>query len=815
MNISLNWLRQYIDLSDFDPNTIEEVLTSIGLEVEGMEERESIPGGLKGIVVGEVLTCGKHPGADRLSLTTVNIGAEAPLQIVCGAPNVAAGQKVLVATIGAKLHPVEGEPFAIKKGKIRGEASEGMICAEDEIGVGSSHDGIMVLPAEIKAGTKAADYFELETDVIYEIGLTPNRADANSHIGVARDLAAALRINKSSESILNLPKVSIETPANAAPPLNIKIENTTACPRYSGISISGIKVGESPAWLKQRLLSIGSRPINNIVDITNYVLHETGQPLHAFDNDKIKGNGIIVKNLAKDTPFVTLDEIERKLHEEDLMICDGEGNPMCIAGVFGGVGSGVTDTTTDIFLESAYFNAKTIRKTSMRHLLRTDAATHFEKGADPNGTIYALQRAAQMICELAGGTISSTTFDFYPQPIEAKPIEVRFQKVEDLIGCPIPKAKIKAIFEALNIKVLNETDQALTIKVPTDKPDVIREVDVIEEILRIYGFNEVSIDHKLKSAISLSAKPDVNRLKELVSQYLAGNGFFEMMGLSLTQSKYCEEVFPIAKESLVYVHNTSNIHLDIMRPTMIFNGLEAVLHNQNRQQADVRLFEFGKSYLRGEGEDFQEESHLTLFLSGRAHSESWHAKGGNESFYSLKAYVDGLFARLGLSGYQTSPAEESAELDYGLSYHRGPKVLANFGLLNTGVSKQMGIRNEVYYADFKWSSILEALKKHKIDYQSITKFPSMRRDLALVIEKSVKFQDIETLAKKTGKKLLSDINLFDVYENEEQLGAGKKSYAISLIFEDQQKTLKDKEVDQLMKKLIHEYESKLGALIRR
>lgn len=813
MKISFNWVKDYIE-TDLPADKIAEILTSIGLEEEGMEEKESIKGGLAGIVVGKVVTCGKHPNADKLSLTTVDVGTDEIIQIVCGAPNVAAGQKVMVATVGTQLYDKEGKAFSIKKGKIRGEVSQGMICAEDELGLGEDHSGIIVLPEDVAAGTLARDYYEVETDIIFDIGLTPNRSDATSHLGVARDLAAALHINHQHPNQVNMPDVSAFKVDNQELPITVEVENTAACPRYAGLSIKGITVGESPNWLKNKLLAIGSRPINNVVDTTNFVLHELGQPLHAFDADKISGGKVLVKNLPAGSKFLSLDEVERELHGEDLMICDGESHGMCIAGVFGGANSGVTEQTTNVFLESAYFDPSSIRRTSMRHLLRTDAATRYEKGADPNISVYALKRAALMIQELAGGSIASEIIDIYPEPIQRAEIEVRYARINTLIGVDIAPAKVKAILEAMDIEILSEKEEGIRVAIPTNKHDVIREVDVVEEVLRIYGLNEVEISNQVRSSITVGEKPDPQGVRYMVSEFLAGSGFNEIMGLSLTQSRYFREILPVEEAELVFVNNTSNIHLDVMRPTMLFSALESVLHNQNRQNADLRLFEFGKSYQTA-GEGFKESDHLTLVLTGHGAGESWlnkdHAK---VSYYGLKAQVHNVLTRLGLEKYQVS-ALHNEVFTYGMKYHRGQQVLVEFGRLNSGLLKKMDIKQEVFYADFNWNALLKSLRKHKIDFVELNKFPSSRRDLALVIDNSVKFEDIVTIANKTGKKLLKEINLFDVYINEEQLGAGKKSYAVSFLFEDPTRTLKDKEVDKVMNQLIQTYEGKLGALIRR
>lgn len=813
MKVSLKWLKDYMQI-DMSPDQVSEILTSTGLEVEGMEEIESIKGGLEGVVIGHVLECGKHPGADKLSLTKVNVGGEEPLQIVCGAPNVAQGQKVLVATIGTKLYDKEGNDFKIKKGKIRGEVSEGMICAEDELGLGDSHDGIMVLPESAMIGQFAKDYFKIETDIVYEIGLTPNRSDATAHIGVAKDLLAALIINHNHDGKINLPDVANFKVDNDTMPVEVSIENVEACPRYAGISIAGIQVGESPDWIKNRLTAIGVRPINNIVDITNFILHEYGQPLHAFDLDKIGGKKIIVKTLADQTPFASLDEIERKVSNEDLMICDGNSKGMCIAGVFGGIDSGVTNQTKNIFLESAFFDATWIRRTSTRHLLRTDAAVCFEKGVDPNITIEALKRAALLIKEIAGGEISSEIFDHYPTPVKPTEVEVSYNNVNRLVGVDIPKDKVRAILESMEMKFVSDDDEKFVVAVPTNKVDVTREADVIEEILRIYGFDQVPLSGKITSAVVVGEKPDRQQVRNLASNVLTGNGFHEIMALSLMQSKYFEEIYPVDKERLVYVNNTSNIHLDVMRPTMLFGGLEAILHNQNRQNADLKLFEFGRSYLKKET-DFEEKEHLTVFVSGMKQLEGWLNGSKEEAdYFSLKTIVHQLLARFGMTSFQETAIKEGV-FSYGMKYHRGDLSIVQFGKVDSKIISKMGIKKPVYYAEFNWNAVIKALRKQKINFVPLTKYPTVRRDLALVIENSIKFKDIAKVAQKTGKKLLKEVNLFDVYENEEQLGKDKKSYSVSFIFEDPSKTLKDKDVDKIMQKLITSYEQELGANIRR
>ena len=816
MHISLNWLKDYTKI-ELDAERVGEILTDIGLEVEGMETVQSIKGGLEGVVVGHVTSRHKHPNADKLSVTTVDVGLEQDLRIVCGAPNVAQGQKVLVATIGTTLYDEEEKPWTIKKGKIRGEVSEGMICAEDELGLGNSHEGIMVLPDEVEVGTSASEYFDVETDYVYEIGLTPNRSDATNHLGTARDLAAALKINYGHDGVVNLPAVDGFEVISRDLPVEVVVENTEACPRYVGVTIKDIEIKESPEWLKRRLRAVGVRPINNIVDITNFVLHETGQPLHAFDLKEIKDKKIVVTTLPEGSTFTTLDEVERKLTAEDLMICDGHLNGMCIAGVFGGVKSGVKDDTSEIFLESAHFNAKWIRRSSMHHNLRTDAAKVFEKGSDPNVALYALKRACLLIAELAGGKVSSEVVDIYPEPVEPLQIEVRYQRVNTLIGVSISAIEIRRILEAMNMEMVRESESSFVVSVPTNKSDVTREVDVIEEILRIYGFNKVPVSDKLSTSITVSPDPDPGEIRNLVSNFLSGNGFFEMMAVSLTESRYYkpEGLRPIAEDELVFINNTSNIHLDVMRPDMVFSGLEAIIRNQNRQNPDLKIYEFGKSYRQEKSGKINEDSHLTLFLSGARSRENWLQRGNHKAdFYSIKAFVRRVLDLLGVYNYQTSDLEQGL-FSYGLQFHRGPQHLVEFGKLSSRLTKGMDIREDVFFADFNWDNVFKALKNYKIIVEELNKFPSIRRDLALVVENSVKFQDIVAIARKIGKKLLKDVHLFDVYRSEEKLGTGRKSYAVSFHFEDPKKTLKDKDIDKVMNKLITEYEAKLGAEIRR
>ncbi len=813
MKLALNWLKEYTDIN-LPPQKVGEILTDIGLEVEGEEEIESIPGGLAGLVVGHVVECGKHPNADKLSLTKVDVGGENLLQVVCGAPNVAAGQKVVVATVGTTIHPLDGEPFKIKKGKIRGEASEGMLCAEDEIGLGTDHNGIIVLPETTKVGTLVRDYYELENDYVYEIGLTPNRSDGTNQTGSAKDLAAALKINYGHSGEVRMPSVADFTVDNKDLPIEVVVENTTACPRYSGVSIKGVTIKESPDWLKARLMSIGVRPISNVVDITNFVLHELGQPLHAFDLDKIKGGKVIVKNLPAGSKFQSLDEVERTLIDTDLMICDGDSNGMCIAGVFGGLKSGVTDSTTNIFLESAHFHAKTTRKTSFHHDLRTDAAKVFEKGSDPNITVYALKRAAQLIKEYAGGEIASDIVDIYPTEIKRAEIKVSYRNVDRLIGVHIPKEEIRAILEAMEMEILEDGADSFVVAVPTNKADVTREADLIEEILRIYGFNKVPIPTQVKNSVVATKRPSPQELRNILGDYLSANGFNEMMAVSLSKSSYSKEIIPVPEAELVYVNNTSNVTLDVMRPTMLFSGLEAIAHNQNRRSVDLKLFESGKTYKKVE-DGFKETQHLSLFLTGQKSSESWLNKDqAAADFYTLKAYVNNVLARLGVTGYQEDNLKDDI-FAVGYKYFRGQQMVAKFGKVQKKVLKAMGIKSDVYYADINFGALIKATKKHKIAFAPINKFPTVRRDLALVVDNTVSFNDIVRSARKTNKKSLKDINLFDVYTNEDQLGANKKSYAVSFIFEDNTKTLVDKFVDKEMNKLIQVFERNLNAQIRR
>jgi phenylalanyl-tRNA synthetase beta chain len=813
MKISYNWLKNYVS-TDLPAEEVARLLTDAGLEVESVEKHESVKGGLEGIVIGEVKTCAKHPGADRLSVTTVDVGQGEPLHIVCGAPNVAAGQKVVVALVGAKLYPSEGEPFEIKKSKIRGEASEGMICAEDEIGLGTSHAGIMVLNEDAKVGTPAKQYFKLEEDHILEIGLTPNRADAASHIGVARDLVAILQ-NAGQEAKLDLPSVNEFETTNNDKQIDVVIEDAKACPRYSGVTISGVTVKESPAWLKNRLLSIGLRPINNVVDVTNFVLHELGQPLHAFDADKITGNKVIVKKLAKGTKFLTLDGVERELSGEDLMICNGNQEGMCIAGVFGGAKSGVTEETKNIFLESAYFNSVTIRKTSRYHGLKTDASFRFERGTDPNITVYALQRAALLIAGVAGGKLSSEVVDVYPNPVEPFIVPFSYKNCDRLVGKHIERSKIRKIITSLGIEVRNEGSEGMQLAVPPYKVDVHREVDVIEEVLRIYGYNNIEDPSSLRSSISYAPNPDKEQLQNTVSDLLSYSGFNELMSLSLTKGDYVANMSSFNRENNVNILNPLSSDLNVLRQTLLFSGLEAIVYNQNRKSSDLRLYEFGNVYKYHEGADkpYFENQRLALFTTGRKHPESWNTKSEEEDFYRLKGYVQNVLARLGLTSLKLEELQPNDIFSGGLAYDKGKNRIVEFGKVSRALLKRMDISQDVYFADMDWDAVIRLAAGNKVQYREVSKFPAVRRDLALMLNREVKFRDIEQLAYQSERNLLKEVNLFDVYEGD-KLEKGKKSYAVSFILQDENATLTDKQIEKIMEKLTKTFSEKLGATLR-
>ena len=820
MNISYNWLKEYVSF-DLNPNEVAEALTSIGLEVGSVEEVQSIKGGLEGIVIGEVLTCEPHPNSDHMHVTTVNLGSGDPVQIVCGAANVAAGQKVVVATIGTKLYDGD-ECFTIKKSKLRGIESLGMICAEDEIGIGTSHEGIIVLPEDAVPGTPAKDYFNIKSDYVIEVDITPNRADACSHYGVARDLYAYL-VQAGKKTALTRPSDEMFAVDNHDLNIDIEVVDPAMCPRYAGVTIKDVTVKESPEWLQNKLRLIGLRPINNIVDITNYILHAYGQPLHCFDADKIKGGKIVVRSMPQGTPFVTLDGVERKLDERDLMICNVE-EPMCMAGVFGGLDSGTTETTKNVFLESAYFNPTTVRKTARRHGLSTDSSFRFERGIDPNNVIYCLKQAALLVKELAGGTISMEIKDNYPAPIADFTVDLKYQYVHDLIGKTIPVETIKSIVSSLEMKIISETQDGITLQVPPYRVDVQRPCDVVEDILRIYGYNNVEIPTTLKS--SLTTKGEVDRsqkLQNLISEQLVGCGFNEILNNSLTKSAYYEnlETYPL-KNSVMLMNPLSN-DLNCMRQTLLFGGLESIQHNANRKNADLKFFEFGNCYYYNAEKKnpekalaaYSENYHLGLWVTGKRVTNSWAHAEENSSVYELKAYVLNIFSRLGLNLGSVVFGNLANEIySAAVSIHtRGGKLLATFGIVSKKIQKAFDLDNEVYYAEINWTELMKAVKNVKVSYTEISKFPSVKRDLALLLDKNVQFAEIESIAYETEKKLLKAVELFDVYEGK-NLEPGKKSYAVSLLLQDENATLNDKQIDKIMNKLITNLENKLGAKLR-
>ncbi|MBP2832783.1 phenylalanine--tRNA ligase subunit beta [Aquimarina sp. U1-2] len=808
MKISYNWLKQFINL-DWDAEKTGNLLTDLGLEIEGIESYRSVKGGLEGVVVGQVVNCEKHPNADKLKITRVDLGAGEPVQIVCGAPNVAAGQKVPVATIGTVLYDADGAEWTIKKGKIRGEESHGMICAEDELGLGKSHDGIMVLDANIPVGTKASEIFDIENDQVFEIGLTPNRADAMSHWGTARDLKAGLR-QKDINVELITPSVSNFRVENRLNKIKVDVMNTDLAPRYCGVTISDIQVKESPTWLQHRLQSIGLTPKNNVVDITNYVLHELGQPLHAFDTHYIEGNQIEVKTLSSGIKFTTLDGIERELHEEDLMICDVE-KPLCIAGVFGGVTSGVTERTTSIFLESAYFDPVTIRKTAKRHGLNTDASFRFERGIDPNITEYALKRAALLVQELAGGHISSEIIDLYPKKIEDFQVFLSFENTTKLIGEEIPKDTIKSILSSLDIKLNSVTESGLGLTIPAYRNDVRREADVIEEILRIYGYNTIGFTQKLNASIANVDKFSDHHVQNTISNQLVGQGFHEMLANSLTSPEYGALSKQIQPENNVEMLNPLSNDLAVMRRSLLFSGLEAVSYNINRKRPNLKFFEFGKTYHHF-NESHIENKHLSILITGNENAESWKNKQQPSDFFYLKGIVSSVLNRLGLEKLKTAPIKNDL-FSEGVSLSLGKAKLVDFGVVKKSVLTHFSISQDVFYADFNWDTVLQYAKYNTIKYRDIPKFPEVRRDFALLLDEHIKFEDIHSIAKQTEKQLLKAIHLFDVYQGK-NLPKGKKSYAVSFTLQDEKKTLTDKQIDKVMNKLQHNFESKLGAELR-
>ncbi|GHT51278.1 phenylalanine--tRNA ligase beta subunit [Bacteroidia bacterium] len=845
MNISYNWLKDYISFN-LSPEQLSDALTSIGLETGSIEEVETVKGGLKGLIIGRVLTCEEHPNSDHLHVTTVDLGTGEPQQIVCGAPNVAAGQKVVVATVGTVLYSGD-ESFTIKKSKIRGIESNGMICAEDEIGIGTGHEGIIVLPEDAKAGTPASEYYKVESDYVLEVDITPNRIDAASHYGVARDLYAYLQAHTPDTttgdgrdkaclvSTINKPLVDAFQIEDKSAAVTVEVENPLACPRYTAVTIKNIEVKASPDWLKNRLETIGIRSINNVVDVTNYILHETGQPLHAFDVSKIKGNKVIVKTLPDGTPFVTLDGVERKLSDKDLMICNTEGG-MCIGGVFGGLDSGVTETTKDVFLESAYFNPSWIRKTARRHGLNTDASFRFERGADPNNTLYVLKRAALLIKEVAGGTITGEIQDVYPLKINNPVVELSIQKVSDLTGKYIPETTIESILKSLEIEILQksviagltrnplQSDAVWTLSVPTYRVDVTRDVDVIEDILRIYGYNNIEVGEEVKSTLSYQTPVDRSyELQNILSEQLTGAGFNEILNNSLTSGSFYDGLTSFPKQNCVLLRNPLSADLDVMRQTLLFGGLESIVYNRNRKNPDLKFYEFGNTYFhlpeRLKENDYltaiKEEFKLALWLTGNSVTNSWIHPVEKSSVYELKAYVENILFRLGISSRKIVYKSFTNDIfAAGLSVETvSGKQAGVLGVIQKNICKKFDINAEVYFAELNWEVLMKENKNLKLKQTEISKFHPVKRDLALLLDKNVTFAEIEKIAYQTDKKILKEVSLFDVYEGK-NLPEGKKSYAVSFTLQDEEKTLNDKQIDALMSRIQKTLEEKLNAQLR-
>lgn len=808
MKISYNWLKQFVNI-DWDAHKTGELLTDLGLEVEGIESFSSVLGGLEGIVVGHVLSCEQHGNADRLKVTQVDIGTGTPIQIVCGAPNVAKGQKVPVATVGTTLYDAEGNPWQIKKGKIRGEVSEGMICAEDELGLGKSHDGIMVLDDAIAPGTLASSIMEVENDEVFEIGLTPNRADAMSHWGVARDLRAGLLQNNIAIELIT-PSTSNFNIENRTLKIDVHVEDATLAPRYCGVTISNVKVAESPAWLQNRLKAIGLAPINNIVDCTNYVLHELGQPLHAFDASKISENTIQVKTLPTGTKFVTLDGVERELHEDDLMICDVE-KPLCIAGVFGGLHSGVTKDTTSIFLESAYFNPVSIRKTAKRHGLNTDASFRFERGIDPNATEYALMRAAMLIISIAGGIITSEITDKYPKKIEDHQSFLTYEKAAALIGEEIHKEKIKQILTSLEIKVNNVTETGIGMTIPAYRNDVTREADVIEEILRVYGYNNIKFTEKLNASIATTQKVENYKIQQKIGPLLAALGFHEILCNSLTSAKHIALTDSLKEEHNITMLNPLSQDLATMRQSMLFGGLESLAYNNNRKISNVKLFEFGKTYHNYTNERL-EKNHLALIISGNKTEKNWTTPASKSDFFYGKSIVIAILERLGITNFSEKEVKNDL-FSEGIALVSNKQTLVEFGIIKKKITNHFSVEAETLYADFDWDAILAKISSENHQFKAIPKFPKVKRDFALLLDDSVSFEALQTAAMQTESHLLKDVSLFDVYTGD-SLPKGKKSYALSFTIQDEKKTLTDKQIDKIMNKLQLKFEKDFGASLR-
>ena len=815
MIISYNWLGEYLPAGQaglpeiIEPEKLSKILTSIGLEVESLHKYEAVKGGLQGLVIGEVLTCDKHPDADKLSLTTVNIGSAEKLQIVCGAHNVAAGQKVVVATIGTTIYPFNGEPVTMKKAKIRGVESQGMICAEDEIGLGESHAGIMVLPHDTIAGTLLADFFKLTDDYIFEIGLTPNRIDAMSHLGVARDVCAYLSHHNKKETNIKSPFKNNFKPDNQGLQMEVVIENAEACQRYAGVSIEDVTVAESPDWLQQKLKSIGLRPVNNIVDITNFILHETGQPLHAFDAAAITGKKVIIKNLPEGTPFVTLDEKERKLFAEDLMICNAEA-PMCIGGVYGGIKSGVTVTTKDIFLESAWFNPTTIRKTSLKHGLRTDAATRFEKGVDISNTVIVLKRAAMLIKEIAGGRIASDIIDVYPKPKEKTEIALKYHYLKKLSGKNYHGDTIKNILHSLGFELIKEGDDEIRYKVPFSKPDISIAADVVEEIMRIDGLDNVDIPTMVTIAPAVETLAHEAAYTEKTAEYLAGSGFQEIFTNSITNSAYYTDA--VLRETVKMINNLSE-ELNVMRPAMMETGLTCIAYNLNRKNNDLKLFEFGKTYSVSEAGKYLEDNHLAIYITGNKSDDSWKGKVEKADFYFVKAVFEKIMSVLGLKADAYTEAE-NPDLSNALQATINNDIIAEIGVVSNSKLDCFDIKQPVFYADLKWDLLLKLNKKNTIKHKDVSKYPAVNRDLAIIVDKAMPFEAVQKATATARVNKLTTISLFDIFESE-KIGAGKKSMAISFTFLDEEKTMTDKDIDSMMNKIIGAYEKELGAEIRK
>jgi phenylalanyl-tRNA synthetase beta chain len=816
MKVSLNWLREFLDLNK-KPEEIADILTSLGLEVEGWEHISPSPVDLERVVTGVVVECARIPESDHLSATRVDVGDGLLRSIVCGAPNVAAGQHVLVALPGARVLGKDGQPFEIAERRVRGVLSQGMICAEDELGIGHDHSGILVLPADTPLGVTAAAYLGRHSDVIFDIGLTPNRADATNHLGVASDLLARIRYRENPQAQLRQPSAALNLPQDLQP-YPVTVEAPEACQRYMALLIRGVRVQESPEWLQQRLLALGQRPINNIVDVTNYVRLERGHPLHAFDANRIAGQAIRVRTLAEGTLFTTLDGEERRLSEQDLMICDANAQPLCIAGVFGGAQSGVTESTTDVLLECARFHPTWIRRTMLRHSLRTDAAWTFEKGVDPNGCPQALQRAAALILELAGGQIASDLTDVYPEPLQPARIPLQYEYVRSLSGADLSEEVIERILSALNIGVEGKTSAGFTAVVPTNKPDVTRPADIVEEILRIYGLDNIPTPTRLRTSLEITQHPTRQYVRRCAADFLAANGFLECMSLSLTNSAYHvgpQPLMPVPPEQIVFVHNTANQGLDCLRPTMLFGALENARHNQNHQNHDLRLFELGKVY-RAPLNETSESERLSLLICGAHSPESWQPTPKPQAdFYTLKAYVTLLLERLGVRGFQETTLHQEQPFRYALRYHRGPQTLVTFGEIAPALLRAMDVKGPIFYAEIDFDAVYQAAAAQKVQFNGASKFPAVRRDLALVLDQQVTFAQIRQLAFKTEKKLLREVNLFDVFEDAQKIGPGKKSYAVSFLFESAERTLQGKEIDAIMQQLQQAFEQKLHATIRK